>query len=102
VIIANNEWFESLSPGHQQIIKDAANLMAWTENLQKTEGDWRYSKKLQEELGMKIHVSTPEEKAAFKEITQKPVVTFIRSRVGDKLVDDLLSEVEAAKARLYQ
>ncbi|MBO6718888.1 MAG: DctP family TRAP transporter solute-binding subunit [Rhizobiaceae bacterium] len=102
VIIANNDWFESLSPGHQQIIKDAANLMAWTENLQKTEGDWRFSKKLQEELGMEIHVSTPEEKAAFKEITQGPVVTFIRSRVGDDLVDDLLSEVEAAKARLYQ
>ena len=102
VIIANNEWFESLSPGHQQVIRDAATLMAWTENLQKTEGDWRFSNLLRDELGMEIHVSTPEEKAAFKEITQGPVLTFIRSRVGDDLVDDLLAEVEAAKARLYQ
>lgn len=102
VIIANNDWFESLSEGHQQIIQDAAKLMAWTENLQKTEGDWRFSKKLQDELGMEIHVSTPEEKAAFKDITQDPVVTFIRSRVGDELVDELLTEVDAAKARLYQ
>lgn len=102
VIIANNDWFESLSPGHQQVIRDAATLMAWTENLQKTEGDWRFSKKLQEEMGMEIHVSTPEQKAAFKEITQGPVLTFIRSRVGDDLVDDLLAEVEASKARLYQ
>lgn len=101
VIIANNEWFESLSPGHQQIIEDAAQLMAWTENLQKTEGDWLYSKKLRDELGMDIHVSSPEEKAAFRDITQKPVITFIRSRVGDKLVDDLLAEVDAVKARLY-
>lgn len=101
VIIANNEWFESLTPGEQQIIQDAAKLMAWTENLEKTEGDWLYSKKLHDELGMEIHVSSPEEKAAFKEITQAPVVTFIRSRVGDELVDELLAEVEAAKARLY-
>ncbi len=102
VIIANEKWFSSLSPGHQQIIQDAAILMAWTENLQKTEGDWRFSQKLRDELGMEVHVSTPEEKAAFKEITQKPVETFIRSRVGDELVDTLLAEVEAAKAKLYQ
>lgn len=101
VIIANEDWFSSLSAGHQQIIKDAARVMAWTENLQKTEGDWLYSRKLQEELGMQIHVSSPEQKAAFRDITQDPVVTFIRSRVGDQLVDDLLAEVDAAKARLY-
>ncbi len=101
VIVANNDWFKSLSPGNQQIIQDAAKVMAWTENLEKTEGDWLYSRKLHDELGMDIHVSSPEEKAAFKEITQAPVLTFIRSRVGDQLVDELLSEVEAAKARLY-
>lgn len=101
VIIANNDWFESLSPGHRQIIQDAANLAAWTENLQKTEGDWLYARRLQEELGMKVHVSTPEEKAAFRDKVQEPVLQFIRSNVGDELVDTLLAEVEAAKARLY-
>ncbi|MBL4917881.1 DctP family TRAP transporter solute-binding subunit [Szabonella alba] len=101
VIIANEAWFAALDPGHQQVIRDAASLMAWTENLQKTEGDWRYSRRLAEELGMEIHVSTPAEKAAFKEITQPPVLTFIRSRVGDELVDDLIATVDAAKAELY-
>lgn len=101
IILANNEWFESLSADHQQIIQDAAKVMAWTENLQKTEGDWLYSRRLQEELGMEIHVSTPAEKAAFREIVQQPVVDFIRTRVGDSLVDDLIAEVEAVKARLY-
>lgn len=102
VILANEEWFQSLTPGHQQIIRDAAALMAWTENLQKTEGDWKFSAKLQDELGMEVHVSTPEEKAEFKEITQAPVLTFIREQVGDELVDELLGEVEAAKAEMYQ
>ncbi len=50
---------------------------------------------------MEIHVSSPEEKAAFRDLTQAPVIEFIRTRVGDELVDELLAEVEAAKARLY-
>ena len=102
VIIANNDWFESLSPGHQRVIQDAAYMMAWTENLQKTEGDWRFSQKLKDELGMEIHVSTPDEKAAFKELTQEPVLEFIRTNVGDELVDSLLSEVELAESELYE
>lgn len=102
VVIADNTWFEGLSPGHQRIIQDAAQLMAWTENLEKTEGDWVFSKKLEDELGMEVHVSTPEEKAAFKELTQEPVLAFIRSNVGDALVDDLLSTVDAAEADLYE
>ncbi len=102
VILANEDWFQGLSSGHQQIIRDAAALMAWTENLQKTEGDWKFSAKLRDEQGMEVHVSTPEEKAAFKEITQAPVLTFIREQVGDEMVDALLNEVEAAKADMYQ
>ncbi|MFN3614798.1 MAG: TRAP transporter substrate-binding protein [Rubrimonas sp.] len=101
VIIANEDWFSSLSPGHRQVITDAAQLMAWTENLLKTEGDWRYSRRLAEELGMEIHVSTPEEKAAFKELAQPPVLAFIRERVGDAVVDDMIAAVEQAKAELY-
>jgi tripartite ATP-independent transporter DctP family solute receptor len=101
VIIANNDWFTSLEPGHQQIIADAAQLMAWTENLLKTEGDWRYSQRLAEEMGMQIHVSTPEEKAAFRDIAQPPVLEFIRERVGEDVVNDLTAAVDAAKAHLY-
>lgn len=102
VIIANDDWFESLEPGHQRIIMDAAQLMAWTENVQKTEGDWRFSELLREEHDMEIHVSTPEEKEAFRDLTQGPVTEFIRENVGDDLVDELLATVEEAEAALYQ
>lgn len=101
LIIANNDWFESLTPGQQQIIADAAQLMAWTENLQKTEGDWKFSAKLKDELGMDIHVSTPEEKAAFKEATQGPVLEFIRENVGEELVSELMEAVAEAKKDIY-
>ena len=101
VIIANNEWFSALPDGHKQIITDAAQMMATTENLLKTEGDWRYSRRLVDEMGMQIHVSTPEEKAAFKEVAQPPVLAFIRENVGNEKVDELIAAVEAAKADLY-
>ena len=102
VILCDEKWFADLSPSEQQVIRDAAQLMAWTENLQKTEGDWKFSQRLREELDMQVHVSTPEEKAEFKELTQAPVLKFVREKVGDRLVDDLLSEVDAAKAALYK
>ncbi|MBQ2262786.1 MAG: TRAP transporter substrate-binding protein [Loktanella sp.] len=101
VIIANDDWFNSLEPGHQQVIQDAAYLMAWTENLQKTEGDWRFSRMLEEELGMQVHVSTPEEKAAFRDATQPVVLDFIRGNVGDELVDELFATVDEARSQLY-
>ena len=101
VIIANDDWFNALEPGHQQIITDAAHLMAWTENLLKTEGDWRYSQRLAEEMGMEVHVSTPEQKAAFREVAQPPVLEFIREQVGEDVVNDLMAAVDNAKADLY-
>lgn len=101
VIVANNDWFTALPQGQQQIIKDAAEMMAATENLLKTQGDWTYSRRLVEEMGMTIHVSTPEEKAAFKDIAQPPVLAFIRESVGDQIVDDMIAAVDTAKADLY-
>jgi TRAP-type transport system periplasmic protein len=101
LVVANNDWFSALPEGHQQIIADGAQMMAATENLLKTEGDWLYSRRLVEEMGMKIHVSTPEEKAAFKAVAQPPVLAFIRENVGAEVVDGLMAAVEAAKADLY-
>jgi TRAP-type transport system periplasmic protein len=50
---------------------------------------------------MQIHVSTPEEKAAFKAVAQPPVLAFIREQVGSEIVDELIAAVDAAKAELY-
>jgi TRAP-type transport system periplasmic protein len=101
IIVANDDWFTSLPDDHQQIIFDGAQLMAWTENLQKTEGDWRFVNMLREEKGMTIHVSTPEEKQMFRELTQEPVMDFIVEQVGQDLVDRMMAAVDEAEAKLY-
>jgi TRAP-type transport system periplasmic protein len=101
IVVANDEWMASLPDDHQRIIFDAAQLMAWTENLQKTEGDWRAVELLREEKGMTIHVSTPEEKELFREKTQAPVRAFIAEQVGEDLVARMEGAVAAAEAKLY-
>jgi C4-dicarboxylate-binding protein DctP len=102
VIIAGEKWFNSLSPDYQRIITDGAQLMAWTENLQKTEGDWVYAEKLAKEKGMKIHVSTPKEKEQFRSAVQEPVETYITQQVGKDLVDRLQKSVKTAEEKLYR
>ena len=102
IIVASDKWFKSLTPGEQQIVTDGAQLMAWTENVQKTEGQWVYTQKLAKDKGMKIHVSTPEEKELFKKATQGPVKDFITEKVGKDLVDRITSAVDDAKQELYQ
>ena len=40
IVVANDEWFSSLSPEHQQIVADGARVLAAVENVEKTTGDW--------------------------------------------------------------
>lgn len=101
LIIANDDWFESLTPEEQQIVIDGAKLMAWTENLQKTEGDWKYVDLLESEKGMAVHVSTPAEKELFREATQEPVRAFIAEQVGEPLVERMEAAVAEAESALY-
>jgi TRAP-type transport system periplasmic protein len=50
---------------------------------------------------MTIHVSTPEEKQMFRDLTQEPVMEFIVEQVGQDLVDRMMAAVDAAEAKLY-
>jgi TRAP-type transport system periplasmic protein len=102
IIIASDNWFNSLSPSHQRIVTDAAQVMALTENLEKTEADWVYAQKLAKEKGMKIHVSTPQEKEQFRAAVKEPVQAYITQQVGKDLVDRLSGSVKAAEEKLYR
>ncbi|MCP1365754.1 hypothetical protein BIS06_10995, partial [Halomonas sp. BBD48] len=101
IVIASGDWFNSLSASEQQIITDGAKLLAATENVQKTEGDWKYSKLLEEEKGVEVHVSTPEEKELFKEKTQEPIKAYIANQVGEGLVNQIVDAVNQAEKSMY-
>lgn len=100
IIIANDAWFTSLSPDHQKIIMDGAKLMANVENVEKTTGDWTAIEQVKEK-GIKVHISTPEEKQQFKEAVYQPVREYVSSQVGEELLERIEDAVSDAEAKLY-
>ncbi|MCB8840487.1 TRAP transporter substrate-binding protein [Aurantimonas sp. VKM B-3413] len=101
IIVANDAWFKSLTPEEQKIVVDGAKLMAATEDVQKTRGDYSYVKQIEEEKGVKVHVSTPKEKEMFRDAVYKPVREYISKEVGDDLLKRIESAVNKAEDKLY-
>lgn len=101
IIVANDDWFTSLSPAHQKIVIDGAKLMANVENVEKTAGDWEATRVIAEEKGVTVHVSTPDEKAMFREAVYEPVRAFVAGSVGEELLERIEQAVEDAEAKLY-
>ncbi|MBO3761501.1 TRAP transporter substrate-binding protein [Ciceribacter sp. L1K22] len=101
IVVASKTWFESLSPAHQAIVQEGARVMAAVENVQKTEGDWIYAKKIAEEKGVQVHTSTPEEKQSFKDAVYQPVRKYISEQVGEDLLQQMETSVSEAETKLY-
>jgi len=101
IVIAGKAWFEALPPAHQAIVQEGARVMAAVENVQKTEGDWIYAKKIADEKGVEVHTSTPEEKQAFKDAVYQPVRKYIADQVGEEVLQQMETSVSQAETKLY-
>lgn len=101
IVVANDDWFSALSPAHQKIVTDGANLFASVENVEKTAGDWEATRVIEEEKGVEVHVSTPDEKEQFREAVYDPVREFVSSQVGDEVLNRIEEAVAEAEADLY-
>ncbi|EPX85245.1 DctP family TRAP transporter solute-binding subunit [Salipiger mucosus] len=101
VVVANDDWFNSLSPAHQKIVTDGAQLFASVENVEKTAGDWEALQVIAEEKGLDVHVSTPEEKQAFKDAVYEPVRQFVSEQVGNEILERIETAVSEAETTLY-
>ncbi len=102
IIIVNDDWFNALSPSLQRVVKDGALLMASVENIEKARGDWIYTEKIAREKGVKVHVSTPDEKQLFKQAVYQPVRSYIGQQVGEDLLQRMEAAVQKAEAKLYK
>lgn len=101
IVVANDDWFSSLSPAHQKIVTDGAKLFASVENVEKTAGDWEATRIIKEEKGVEVHVSTPDEKEQFREAVYEPVREFVSSQVGEDILNRIEEAVAKAEADLY-
>tara|TARA_R110002020_G_scaffold229432_2_gene440203 strand:+ start:1777 stop:2808 length:1032 start_codon:yes stop_codon:yes gene_type:complete len=100
IVVANDAWFKSLSPANQRIVMDGAKLLANIENVEKTNGDWAAIAAIKAK-GVEVHISTPEEKAQFKEAVYQPVRNFIQEKVGEDILTRIEAAVANAEAELY-
>lgn len=101
IVVANDEWFNSLSPANQKIVIDGAQVFANVENVEKTTSDWDAIRTIAEEKGVEVHVSTPDEKQQFKEAVYEPVREFVASQVGEDILERIEAAVSDAEADLY-
>lgn len=79
---------------------EAATLAARIENTQKLAGAKRYIDLIKEK-GVEVHMTTMAEKAAFAEVSQEPVLEYLREQVGADMVQELLDTAASFEPDLY-
>lgn len=98
--IMSKDSFDALSSDLQQIVQEGAIVMGSLINAQKAMHTAQDIEAIRKK-GVEIHLTTPQEKAAFKQMAQPAVLTYIRQQVGDDLVDSLLADEKRAEADVY-
>lgn len=98
--IINDEFFEGLTDDEKAVVLEAAMLAARIENTQKLAGAKRYIDLIKEK-GVEVHMTTMAEKAAFAEVSQEPVLEYLREQVGADMVQELLDTAAALEPDLY-
>lgn len=89
-IVINDETYASLAPEQQKAVDDASAELGKVIREQKAARKADYIDKIRAK-GVEVHESTPEEKAAFKALMQKPVLDHLAEKFGQPLVDELLA-----------
>lgn len=98
--IINDKFFSELTDDEKAVVLEAATLAARVENTQKLAGAKKYIDLIKDK-GVEVHMTTMAEKAAFAEVSQEPVLEYLREQVGADLVQALLDTAASYEAGLY-
>lgn len=101
IITINDEFYKGLKPGEQQIIMEAGRLYASVANAFKVSSDRGYVERIRKEKGLKVHVTTAEEKEAFRKASQGAVVDYVNEKLGKEFVDRVLAAVAESEKAVY-
>jgi C4-dicarboxylate-binding protein DctP len=85
-VIINNDWYQKLPKDLQMVIEQAAVISKTVNRGVCTALETKGIAFIQEK-GMKVYAPTAEEKEMFKELTQKPVIEFLKQDFRKKNVD---------------
>lgn len=91
--IINEKFFQKLPPDLQYIVLDSARMSAAVSRgmsqLIGSEG-----LKTLKAAGMQVYVPSEKELAMFRDATQKPVIDWLKTKIDNKLISDVLAEVD--------
>lgn len=96
----NESFYQSLSPEYRRIILDAAEMsaMAYRGVLELGNTLWAENFK---EKGMEIYYPTQEEIGEFIKITREPMIDFVKSKIGEEWLHEVLIATEEAEKSLF-
>lgn len=98
--IISDKFFDGLTDDEKAVVLEAATLAARIENTQKLAGAKKYIDLIKAK-GVEVHMTTMAEKAAFAEVSQEPVLAYLREQVGAELVQGLLDTAKTYEPALY-
>ncbi|WP_212525554.1 DctP family TRAP transporter solute-binding subunit [Actibacterium sp. MT2.3-13A] len=98
--IISDKFFDKLTDDQKAVVMEAALLASRVENTQKLAGAKKYIDLIKEK-GVEVHMTTMAEKAAFAEVSQEPVLEYLREQVGAELVQALLDTAATYEPELY-
>ena len=96
----NEEFYQSLSPEHQRIVKDAAEVSAMAYRGVLELGNTLWAEHFTEK-GMEIYYPTKKELEEFSKATRGPLTDYVRSEIGDEWVDEVLNATKQVENSLY-
>lgn len=93
--LMSGPFWDGLTPEHQAIVRTGADI-AETIHRGMTAAQDLNAEAILSDVGMDVTVLTPEQIAAFREIAQPAVETYLRDAVGDVWVDGLIAAIDSA------
>jgi TRAP-type C4-dicarboxylate transport system substrate-binding protein len=100
LLIAADDTLAKLTPDQRKVVHDAAMLQASVNNSERARATQANIDAIKAK-GVQVYMTSPAEKELFRQVSQKPVTDYIRSVVGDQLVDSMLADVKRASKVIY-
>jgi TRAP-type transport system periplasmic protein len=95
----NEDFFQSLPGEYQDVVLEAARLGKTVGRSTAYQAEQDALRALREE-GIEIHIPSPGQLSAFRELGQPPALELVRKEIGDEWVDGMLEAVEEAQQAL--
>lgn len=94
-LIVNKDWYKKLPKDYQEILIEAGRH---AEQVCKGMSETLAAELVANLLskGVKVYTPTQKERDEFKKVTQKPVIDFLKKKLGQDIVNEFLSAVEKA------